>query len=195
MISKCLSSRRYSKIEIAFIEVIIDPSIFCRVFQSFFEKVYAEKLRKYFDDILSPLLAAVRKIYGCQHVHIKLIVDCKIALDSREYAGLLLTDLSKAFDFLPHRLLLCKLYNYGLSKKACQLIRSYLYNRKQRVKVGCERSSWSSTYKVVPQDSVLGPILFDVFINDILYKFKEKLWYITMLTIIPYVLGIQIHKY
>ena len=118
VISKCLSSRRYSKIKIAFIEVIIDPSIFCRVYQSFSEKVYADQLRKYFDAILSPLLAAVRKNYGCQHVHTKLLEDCKVACDSREYAGLLLTDLSKAFDCLPHRLLLCKLYNYGLSNKA-----------------------------------------------------------------------------
>ena len=104
----------------------------------------------------------------------KLIEDCKIALDSREYIGLTLTDLSKAFDCLPHRLLLCKLYNYGLSKKACQLIRSYLYNRKQRVKIGCEQSMWSSIYKGVPQGSVLGRILFNIFMNYILYKFKEK---------------------
>ena len=136
-----------------------------------FEKVYADQLKKHFDDILSSLLAVFRKNYGCQHVLIKLIEHCKIALDSREYVGLVLTDLSKAFDCLPHLLLLCKLYNYGLSKKACQLIRSYLYNRKQRVKIG---SAWSSIYKGVPQGSVLGSILFNIFINDILYEFKEK---------------------
>ena len=76
-------------------------------------------------------------------------------------------DLSKAFDCLPHDLLLGKLRAYGLSTSACELVRSYLCNRKQRVKLGPHHSEWANTSKGVPQGSILRPLLFNVFINDI----------------------------
>ncbi len=62
-------------------------------------------------------------------------------------------DLSKAFDAIPHGLLLTKLYTYGISKDACKLIRSYLINRMQRVKLDNVRSSWKSIVCGVPQGS------------------------------------------
>ena len=75
-------------------------------------------------------------------------------------------DLSKAFDCMPHGLL-GKLWAYGLSGKVCALVSSYLSNRKQRVKLGPHCSVWANIIKGVPQGSILGPLLFKVFINNI----------------------------
>ena len=77
-------------------------------------------------------------------------------------------DLSKAFDCLPHRLLITKMNAYGISKQSCTLVASYLTNREQRVKLGHNRSEWLTLKKGAPQGSVFGPHLYNVFTNDLL---------------------------
>ena len=128
----------------------------------------------YFMGILSHYLSAFRKMYGCNHVLLKLVEDWKYALDRGEHVGAILMDLSKAFDYLPHRLLLSKLHAYGVSLDACSLIRNYLQGRRQRVKINCTRSEWLPLSKGVPQGSVLGPLLFNLFIYDIFYFLESK---------------------
>ena len=82
-------------------------------------------------------------------------------------------DLSKAFDCMPHKLLIAKFKAYGLEDLSIQLVTSYLEGRKQRVRVGNERSEWSDIIKGVPQGSILGPIFFNIFINDMFYSIKK----------------------
>ena len=137
-----------------------------------FEKVLSEQLSSYFDAIFDNFLCAFRKGHGCQTTLLRLLEDWKQALDNNEYVAAILMDLSKAFDCLPHDILLSKLSAYGLSESAVSLMKSYLSDRTQQIRISSVVSSWAKINKGVPQGSILGPLLFNVFINDIFYFIK-----------------------
>ena len=98
-------------------------------------------------------------------------------MDNNEYVAAVLMDLSKAFDCLLHKILLSNLSAYGLSDEAVLLLKSYLSDRKQRIKLNTIVSSWSEIKKGVTQGSILGPLLFNVFINDIFYFIEHGTLY------------------
>ena len=76
-------------------------------------------------------------------------------------------DLSKAYDCLPHDLLIAKFEAYGIGKSRLNLLLNYLSNRKQRTKVNSSYSDWNEIIRSIPQWSILSPLLFDLFINDL----------------------------
>ena len=76
-------------------------------------------------------------------------------------------NLSKAFDTLNHKLLIAKLGAYGFDTKALYYVNSYLDNRKQRVRVNSNFSSWQEIITGVPQGFILGSLLFNIFVNDL----------------------------
>ena len=84
------------------------------------------QISEYFNNILSSLLSAFRKGYGCQSTLLNMIENFKCALDRGEYIACISMDISKAFDCLPHYLTICQLHAYGLSRNACTLLASYL---------------------------------------------------------------------
>ena len=101
-----------------------------------FEKVLGNQLSEYFDSIFDDFLCAFRKGHGCQTTFLRLLEVWKYALDKNEYVAAMLMDLSKAFDCLPHNILLCKLFSCGITENATKLIAIYLSKGKQRIKIG-----------------------------------------------------------
>ena len=90
-------------------------------------------------------------------------------LDRGKVFGVLLTDLSKAFNCLNHDLLIAKLSAYGFSFPALRLIHDYLLNRKQRTRINNSYCTWVEIVSGVPQGSILGPLLFNIFLTDLFF--------------------------
>jgi len=125
------------------------------------------QMNDYMRDKLSVYLCGFRKGMSRQNCMLLLVKKWRRSLDKTGKCGVLLTDLSKAFDCLVHDLLIAKLNAYGYDYLSLKLIHSYLTDRSQRVRINASFSSWRDIQTGVPQGSVLGPELYNINSNDL----------------------------
>ena len=104
--------------------------------------------------------------WSCETSLIRLTDDWRRCLNNKEIVAVVSMDLSKAFDTIRHQLLIAKLRAYGIDDSGCALLSNYLTGRMQRMKVD-DTSDWMCVRKGVPQGSFLGPMFFNLFINNV----------------------------
>ena len=139
----------------------IDKENYCPVrilpvISQIFERLIFKQLTMFFETVFSK--------YRCL---LTMTEKWKKCLDSNDACGALLTDLSKAFDCLPHSLLIAKLHAYGFDKTSAENLKHYLSHRKQKIKINKTFSNWSNILYRVTQGSILGPLIFNVFLYDL----------------------------
>ena len=147
-------------------------SILC-CFSKIYEKFLLDKIKPFIDTFLSRYMSAYRENHSTNHVLIRLTESWRNALDNNKLVGTVFMDLSKAFDCIPHDLLVAKLYMYGFSEHSITFFYSYLKRRVQCVKINEICSTSKTLLSEVPQGSILGPILFNIFLNDMITIFNK----------------------
>ena len=145
------------------------PIIILLNISKIYERCMQTQLNEYFAKFLSKLECCFRKGFSTQHCRLVMIEKRRKIRDEKGVFAAVLTDLSKAFDCIPHQLLIAKLSAYGFDKKSIAFISACLKNRKQKTKIGSIFSECLNILFGVPQSSILELLLFLIFIADLFY--------------------------
>ena len=132
-----------------------------------FEKVIYDQTWNAFQNVLSSNLSGFMKTHSCCTALLKMTEDWRNSIDNKEAVAAVAVDLSKAFEPINHSLLLAKLKAYGFSPHALELMSNYLLGRQQCVRLEGVCSNFTTSKYGVPQGSLLGPLLFNIFNNDL----------------------------
>ena len=155
-------------------KVFFRPVSVLVTFSKIYERYIHNEMNGFVESVLSEKMSAYRTGYSCQHVLLDFTEKIRHHLDQNSVVGAVLMDLSKAFDCLPHELLIAKLAAYGVQDRTLRLLYSYLKNRRQSVNIKGKLSKFLSILAGVPQGSILGPILFNIFLNDFIFIFDNS---------------------
>ena len=136
------------------------------------EKVVHRQMIRFLQDhaelrILPDEQFAYRRGHSCEDALTLAVNRWMMSVDKGEYCGVVLVDMSKAFDRVRHELLLNELQAIGISGVALQWFSSYLQGRRQQVKIGNNRGDETHCTRGVPQGSVLGPLLFSLYVRHV----------------------------